>query len=246
MRTYSGRFLLVAVVAMCLGSSTAGLRADVVWSNSSDNGWFTPINSGNTQLIYGDSGWFGGGSDSPVRLANIELGLAVSSSGSSSAGTTDIIFRLYDGAPQGIIFGSGDLLLEKRLNGVALPAVSFVEPNYFSLDVDLGGVQTRGGFNNFGWSLELQNYNFTGNFGFQASTANGQTAGFFTNNAFLFNGTSWQLFAFGSDPNTGIANFRATLTAVPEPSSMVLVCVVGTACWIGSRSSRFKRLAADR
>jgi hypothetical protein len=240
MRTYLYRLLLGTAAALWVGMGATNLQADVVWSNSSDNSFFTPLNPGNTQLIYGDSGWFGGGNDAPVRLSKIELGLAVSSLGSSAAGTTDMIFRLYDGAPEGIVFGSGDLLFEQRLESVALPAVSFEQPTYFFLDVDLGGVQTRGGFNNFGWSIQLQNYNYTGNFGFQASTAGGQTAGFYTNNAFLFTGSSWELFSFGSDPNTGIANFRATLTAVPEPSSAGLLSLAALAGWFSVRRYRAK------
>jgi hypothetical protein len=85
---------------------------------------------------------------------------------------------------------------------------------------------TTGGYNNVGWSIQLQNYAFGGNFGFQVSTASGQTAGFYTNNASFYNGSAWSLFSFGSDSNFGVANFVATIE-VPTPASAGLLVGAG-------------------
>ena len=59
--------------------------------------------------------------------------------------------------------------------------------------------------------MKCQNYSFAVQFGFQVSTCNAQTVGFYTSNASFFNGFGWSLFSFGQDPCTQVANFSATV-----------------------------------
>jgi len=224
---------------LAFGSAARDVQAEiVVWSNSSDNGQLTPIGSGNLQLRYGDSGWFGSGSDAPVQLARMELGLAVSSLSGTAAGTTDVLFSLHDGAPGGLIRGTGDVLYSTTISGFQLPALAGGQSAQLDLVVDLTGISTRGGFNDFGWSVGFANFAYQGSIGFQRSTRDGQTAGFLTEDAVIFNGSAWNLLRSGADPNTGVWNFRATLVAVPEPSSAVLLSLVGAVGWIGHRRWR--------
>jgi hypothetical protein len=226
--------LLAAWIAF--GAAGSDGRAEiVVWSNSSDNGQLTPIGSGNLQLRYGDSGWFGIGSDAPVELARIDLGLAVSSLSGTSVGSTDILFSLHDGAPGGLIRGTGDVLYSTVISGFSLPALAGGQSAQLDLSIDLTGISTRGGFNDFGWSVGFANFAYQGSIGFQRSTRDGQTAGFLTENAVIFNGSQWNLLQAGANPNTGVWNFRATLVAVPEPSSVVLMSLVGAVGLIGRR-----------
>lgn len=70
---------------------------------------------------------------------------------------------------------------------------------------------TSAGFNNIGWSVSFNNWVYDGQFGFQVSTASGQAVGFYTSNASFNDGSSWSLFSFGPDTNTGVANFVATI-----------------------------------
>lgn len=214
----------VMAALACAGAlvATSSAWADVVvFQNSPNNGWFTPFNSGNAgTVLYGDGGWLGT-NEPTYTLTRIELGL-VSQNGTVD-GSTDIKFTLNEGDPSGLIFGSAAELYSTTITDVALTAGS--APNYFTLTIPLPNVATLGGFNNIGWSIGLENYSFDGDFGFQASTASAQSVGFYTNNASYYNGSNWSLFAFSGDPETGVANFVATIYATPEPGTIGLAAL---------------------
>lgn len=212
-----------ALLALSIGSALAASSASgaIVFSNLSDNGFFTPFSSGTDASVrYGDGGWLSGFQLPTYTLNRIDLGLAVF--GSEDPGSTDITFTFNDGDPSGLVFGSGAVLYSTTLTNVVLPASPIGAPVYFTLSIPLPNVETFGGFNNIGWSVGIDNYNYAGQFGFQVSTASGQTQGFYTNNASYYDGSSWSLFSFGPNPNTGVANYVATIYDVPEPTTLVL------------------------
>jgi hypothetical protein len=204
-----------------LAGVSAASGSTVVFENINDNGFFTPFNSGTPSNVrYGDSGWLtGDGSGVPMGLEQITLGLAAynPSQGNIGAGTFDLTFTFNNGDPSGLVFGPGTTLYSTTITGVSLPALSAEGLGLFSLSIPLPGVVTSGGFNNVGWSVGVSNFSYAGQFGFQASSALGQTTGFYTNNASVFNGTFWNIFSFGGDPITGVANYVATIT-VPSPA----------------------------
>ncbi len=210
---------IVALGLLLAGSSASGA---IVFSNLSNNGYTIPFSSSsNPSIRYGDGGWLSGLQLDTFTLNRIDLGLAVS--GSEEPGTTDITFTFNDGDPSGLVFGSGDVLYSTTLTNVAIPASPIGAPVYFTLSIPLPNVETFGGFNNVGWSVAVSNFNYDGELGFQCSTASGQTQGFYTNNASYYDGSSWSLFSFGPNPNTGVANFVATIYSVPEPATLALV-----------------------
>lgn len=217
----SSSVLAAAVVLALAGSASAA----VVFQNTFDNGFFTPFNPSNaTTVKYGDGGWLdGSGSGTGVALEKITLGLAVFNPFDTgiAAGTTDIKFTFNSGDPSGQVFGSGSTLYSTTITNVALPAGSPGLGTFFSITIPLPGVVTSGGFENIGWSIGLANYNYAGNFGFQASSEGGQTVGFYTQGASFFNGTSWSLFNFG-----GAANFVAEVTT-PAPTAAGLLGLAG-------------------
>ena len=183
-----------------------------VFFNTYNNGFFTPFSSAAPAGVrYGDSGWFGSGNELPADLCEIRLTLAVFNS--TRVGSTDITFTFNDGDPSRFVFGSGDPLYSVTIEDVVLPdATQNAGLSTFELVVPLPGVRTRGGFQNFGWSIGVNNFDSDGQFGFLCSRSTGQTLGFYTNNAAFFDGTSWSLFSFGPDPVTGVANFLAELS----------------------------------
>lgn len=202
---------IVALAAAGLPVATSSAQ-QVVFDAGSDNGFFTPFNASNAATVkYGDSGWLGPGPGAPgVVLGSITLRLATW--GSPLPGSTDLEFTLNDGDPSGLVFGTGAVLYSTTITGVELPAAAFPpDAAYFELDVPLPNVATLGGFNNVGWSIRCRNFSFQGQFGFQVSTCGAQYAGFYTNNASYFNGSSWSLFSFGPDPCTQVANYSVTI-----------------------------------
>lgn len=213
-------FVTLLALAGITGSALAG--GPVVFQNNWDNGFFTPFTSSTPSSVrYGDSGWFGSGSDAPAALCEITLGLVVSNS--TSAGTTDLTFTFNDGDPSGLVFGTGATLYTTTITNITLPDASEtggVAPIFVT--IPLPGVSTTGGFNNIGWSMGVQNFNSNGSLGFQCSSGFAQPAGFYTNNASFYDGSSWSLFSFGPSPITGVANFVTTLT-VPAPGTAVLL-----------------------
>jgi len=205
---------LIASVLCAFVSTTSASAAEVVFQTNGSFGFFTPFNSGNAGVVkYGDSGWLGGPGAAPVRLGSITLGLATFQA--DRAGTTDIVLTLNDGDPSGLVFGTGAQLYQTVIRGVTLPATPFPQAEYFTLEVPLPGVWTLGGFNNIGWSVALENFDFDGQFGFQVGACFDQIVGFYTNNASYFDGSSWSLFSFGDPPCVGIAQFAATITLAP-------------------------------
>ncbi|MCB9849818.1 MAG: PEP-CTERM sorting domain-containing protein [Phycisphaerales bacterium] len=211
----------VLVCALVSGVASAAHADIVVFQNTPNNGWFVPFNSGNADtVLYGDSGWLGN-TGGTFTLTRIEFGFA--SQNGLLDGTTDIKFTLNDGSPSGLVFGSGAELYSDTITDVDLTAGA--SPTYFTVGFDLPNIETLGGFNNVGWSIGLENYSFDGDFGFQSSTASGQSVGFYTNNASFYNGSSWSLFAFSGDSETGVANFVTTIYAVPEPATGGLLAI---------------------
>jgi hypothetical protein len=198
----------MASAALSACFAAPALCQTVVFEAGSDNGFFAPFNSSNAATVrYGDGGWLGTGP--AVTLGRITLNLATF--GSTTPGTTDLVFTFNDGDPSRLVFGSGDVLYQTTVTNVALPAVKPGSAAFFSIDIPLPNIQTRGGFNDIGFSVKCQNFSYAGQFGFQVSTCNAQTVGFYTNNASFFNGTVWSLFAFGQNPCTQVANFSATI-----------------------------------
>lgn len=201
--------LLVAVGAALAPASTAS--AQVVFETGNDNGYFTPFTSANAGTVkYGDSGWLGSGPGSPgVPLGRMTLRLATF--GSAVPGTTDIEFTLNDGDPSGRVFGSGAPLYSTTIVGVQLPAAFGSDPTYLDVVIPLPRVTTLGNYNNVGWSVKCRNFNYAGSFGFQVGTCTAQTTGYYTNNASFYNGTSWSLFAFGTNTCTQIAQYSVMI-----------------------------------
>lgn len=214
----------LGLAAAALTSVSAMAGTTVVFDNFNNNGFFTPFNASTSPNIrYGDGGWLGNTQPS-FTLTRMVLGLVASNG--SGAGSTDITFTFNDGDPSGQVFGSGAALWSTTIPNVQLPGGA--GPQFFSLEIDLPEIVTLGGFNNIGWSVGVSNFDYDGEFGFQASAANGQNLGFYTNNASFYNGSSWSLFSFGSNPNTGVANFVATIYT-PEPTSAALLSLLALA-----------------
>lgn len=223
-----------AVVALSLGASAQA--GNVVFQSISNNGFFTPFNSSNAGTVkYGDGGWLSGFGSDTYTLTKITLGLA--SFGSEASGTTDLVFTFNDGDPSGLVFGSGATLYSTTITGVSIPGATPGFGTYFDVEIPLPNIVTAGGFNNIGWSVGLANYSFGGSLGFQVGSASGQFSGFYTSNASFYNGSSWSLFSFGGDPNTGVANYTATIEGfiTPTPGAAALL---GGAGLIGLRRRR--------
>lgn len=214
-------------VASCAGvlALSGSAFGQVVFQNIQDNGFFTPFNSSTPSSVrYGDSGWFGSGSDAPVALNSITLGMAVF--GGNSTGLTDLTFTFNDGDPSGLIFGTGAQLYSVTVSNVFLPA-SIAGPAFFNVTIPLPGVSTTGGYNNVGWSVGVSNFSYSGSMGFQCSSGFGQTVGFYTNLASSYNGSSWSLFDFSPNPFPNqYANFVATITT-PAPGAAGLLGLAG-------------------
>lgn len=206
-----------ALVGVLLASAPV-LAEEIVFDNAPNNGYFVPFNSSTPAgTLYGDSGWLGN-TGGTFTLTKIRLGLVTQNG--TSKGSTDLRFTLNDGSPSGMVFGSGAPLYETTIEDVQLP--EGLGPQYYSITIDVPNVQTLGGFNNIGWSVGVENFDFNGDFGFQCSTAFGQQVGFYTNNASYYDGSNWSLFAFSQDPETGVANFVATMW-IPEPTALALL-----------------------
>jgi hypothetical protein len=204
-------------------------RADVaIYLTGAPNGFFVPFTrSTPAGKKFGDSGWVGSGGDPVLTGVNsITLGLATFSNSAPSvpAGTTDIVFTFNHGDPSGLVFGSGAEQYSVVIPNVTLPAADNVDPTYFDLTIPLPNLSLDGGFNNLGWSVGVQNFNYDGSFGFQNRSAF-NVLGFMTGNASEFTpGFGWSLFSFGPLFPDNSANFVATVT-IPEPASFALLAV---------------------
>lgn len=214
--------LALLAVAGVAGCASAQVVFDSVWNN----GFYTPFNSTTPSTVrYGDSGWLGGPGSAPMQLDRIVLGMVVYNGGSTpvAAGTTNVRVTFNDGDPSGFVFGPGTTLRTVNIGAVPLPALDAGSFSSFALEVPLSAVSTSGNFNNVGWSLSVNSFNYGGSMGFACSDANAMTAGFYTSNASFYNGSSWSLFSFGSNPVTGIAQFQATIYKIPAPGAMGLM-----------------------
>jgi hypothetical protein len=223
--TRLGCAFTLSFAATLMGSAT--LHAQTVYQTGNSTGFFTPFNSSTTPgTKFGDSGWFGNGSSAPETLREITLGLVTSSTTPVADGSTDIVFTFNDGDPSGLVFGSGTALYSTTIPNVTLPANDGVTPTRFTLTIPMPAVTTSGGFNNIGWSVGVQNFNYAGQFGFQ-NRGNVNSIGFYTNNASQFTpGPGWSLFAFGPNNPADIANFVVTVV-VPEPHTFAVASLVG-------------------
>lgn len=222
--------LKVAIFALAGVAATAS--AQVVFDSVWNNGFFTPFNSSTPSSVrYGDSGWLGGPGAAPVQLDRIVLGMVAYNPGSVpiAGGTTSVSFTFNDGDPSGLVFGPGTTLRSLTISGVVLPELEAGAFAAFPLEIPLSAVSTSGNFNNVGWSVGVSNFSYAGSMGFACSDANAMTAGFYTNNASFYNGSNWSLFAFGSNPVTGIAQFQATIYQVPAPGALAMLGVAALA-----------------
>lgn len=230
--------LAAAIAAASVPAAFAQISdPDVVFENSFNNGFFTPFDASTSPGVrYGDSGWLSNPTDDTFKLTEITLGLMVFGGASGApAGTTDISFTFNDGDPSGLVFGPGTALFSTTVLGVVLPEAAPNTAVPFSLTIPLPSIETSGGFNNIGWGVGVEGFSYDGSFGFQASTASGQSTGFFTANASFFSGSSWSLFSFGGDPETGVANFVAEIR-IPTPASVALLIAASPAVLRRSRS----------
>lgn len=214
----------VACALALLLVAAPSLGSQIVYDTGAPTGFFVPFDSSTPDgTKFGDSGWFGGGGDPPVGVVSMTLGLAVYSDGAAAPeGTTDLLFTFNDGDPSGMIFGPGTTLYSTTLEDVVLPATDGTQPTYFEVQVPIPGAQTAGGFNNFGFSLGVENFSYGGEFGFQ-NRGDFNNLGFYTNNASEFTpGSGWSLFSFGPSDPADIANFVMRVE-VPEPTSLALL-----------------------
>jgi hypothetical protein len=212
--------LVLVALAGGLASTAA---ADVVYQTGTPNGWLNAFNSGSTPgKRIGDSGWLGFGPASTLNQINLVLSLT----GSSGPGSTDITFTFNNGDPSGLVFGSGATLYSTTITNVLLPDSSD-ETVFFSLNIPLPNIVTDGFFNNVGWSIGVQNFNYSGSLGAQTTSAP-NAVGFYTNVASQYDpGTLgwWTYDFFPSQP----ANFAATIFAIPAPSAAGLLAFAGLA-----------------
>jgi hypothetical protein len=217
------RAFCISVLTVSLGAASLAMGDEVIYRTGSPTGFFTPITSSTPAgTKFGDSGWITGINDIPVEFVNsITLGLAVADSGGRSlpAGRTDILFTFNDGDPSGLVFGPGNTFHSTTITNVELPAIVAGGPTYFDLRIPLPSITLSGGFNNVGWSVGVQNFQYDGEFGFQNRSAF-NALGFMTGNASQFTpGSGWSLFAFGPAFPGNSANFVATIT-IPEPATL--------------------------
>ncbi|MEO1583157.1 MAG: hypothetical protein AAFR96_01140 [Planctomycetota bacterium] len=215
----------LAMVGVASVSTGAMAQSNVVFEAAPNNGLFTPFNASTpADVRYADSGWL-----SPFQVETFTLNsitLIMAADGGSAAGSFDMAFSFHDGSPSGLVFGSGAELFSTVIEDIALPQ-SNEGAEFFEVTIALPDIETAGGFNNVGWSVGVSGVDYDGSFGFAVSSTLGQNLGFFTNNASTFDGSSWNLFSFGADPVTGVANYAATITQVPAPGAAAVLALGG-------------------
>jgi hypothetical protein len=222
-----------AIGALALVVSCSSAWAfDEVFRSGDYTGSFTPFDSSTPAgTTFGDGYWLTGpGSDPFTDINSITLFLAAFNSTGDvlPAGSTDLVFTFNDGDPSGLQFGPGTELYSTVVTGVELPFIAVPDSvELFEITIPLPGITLSGNFNNWGFSLGVQNFSYAGEFGFQNS---GQFnfLGALTANASEFDPAtnSWSLFAFGPAFPADVANFRAVLT-VPEPTTLALLAGFG-------------------
>ena len=217
-RCSTRRFLTPPLALSVAFAAAAALErmaaADVVFGAVANNGYVVPFNPNNwTTVAYGDAGSVSATPSDPVVLSSVTMKMATFLS--STAGSADLVFTLHDGDPTGLGPGSGAVLHEVTLPGVALPAAPYPTASFFDLTIPLPDVALLGGANNIGWSVRVSTFAYPGCLGFQLSNCNGQVAGTPTTNACAFDGEAWSHFGLGSGCN-GVANFAVSFESA-EP-----------------------------
>lgn len=217
------------VVAM---SASMALADTEVFRSGNTTSYFLPFDSSTPAgTKFGDGYWTGNGGDAPLAGINsITLFLAVLNNTNDAIleGSTDLLFTFNNGDPSGLQFGPGNELFATTVAGVTLPLVAAPDTyEVLEVTIPLPGLTLAGGFNNWGFSLGVQNFNYAGVFGFQNS-GEFNFLGSLTANASEFNPATnaWSLFAFGPSFPADVANFRAVLT-VPEPATLGLLAGAG-------------------
>lgn len=225
------RTMLTAFAALAVSGSLASADTEVFRSGNT-TGYFVPFDSTTPAgTRFGDGYWTGNGGDAPLAGINsITLYLAVLNDTNDAIpeGSTDLLFTFNNGDPSGLQFGPGNELFATTVSGVTLPLIA--APDTFEVlevTIPLPGLTLAGGFNNWGFSLGVQNFNYAGRFGFQNS-GEFNFLGSLTANASEFNPAtnSWSLFSFGPAFPADVANFRTVLT-VPEPATLGLLGAAG-------------------
>lgn len=208
------------IASLFCALAVSAASADVLINSGNDLGFFTPFNTANANTVhYGDSWWVGFDTQ-PYTLTSVTLHLATFNA--PSAGSTDINLTINDGDPSGLVFGSGAPLYTTTFTGVSLPN-AFGAATYFDVTIPLPNITTQLSFNNVGFGISLSNFNFSGDFGFQVASGATQTAGFYTNNASFYDGSSWSLFSFGTNPANYSVTFEGTRVPTPSAASALLL-----------------------
>ncbi len=210
------------VLATSMAATVANANT-IVYQTGLPDSFFSAFDSATPAgTKFGESGYVSGGSAAPLAGINsITLGLVTYSPSTSAipAGKTDIVFTFNHGDPSGLVFGLGTQIYSVTIPDVTLPAVEGTFALEFDLPIALPGLALDGGFNNLGWSVGVENFDFQGELGFQNKGAF-NNVGFISGNASEFTpGVGWSLFAFGPAFPADSANFVATIT-VPEPVAL--------------------------
>lgn len=219
---------LAVVGAAVTALAASAAQAVIVYDTGAANGFYTPFNSSTVAgKKFSDMGYLSGGGAAPINIAEVQLGLATFSNTPQPAGTADLVFTFNDGDPSGLQFGPGTQFFSTVIPNVELPATDGITASYFDIVIPVGNVLTTGNFNNVGWSIGVQNFNFGGSFGFQNKTAF-NNVGFMTANASEYDPAtnSWTAFSFGPAFPGGSANFVATMYT-PEPASLTAMASLG-------------------
>lgn len=213
--------LITAMLAGVASTASGQVVLDSFWNN----GFYTPFNKFTSSAEkYGDSAWLGGPGSPPASLDSIKLGMIVYNGGGStvSAGSTDLKFTLNDGDPSGGVFGSGTTLFSRKFS-VDMPELEPGQYSVLPVSIPLNGTNLLGNFNNVGFSVGVENFNYDGSLGFECTS--GTIVGFATVNLSYFNGSSWSQFSFSP-----IGQYVATIYGTaPTPGAVSLLGIAGLA-----------------
>ena len=131
----------VPTAIVLAGLLTPVALAQVVFENTSNNGYFVPFNTSNAATVkYGDSGWLGYVGDGTPTFTVKQITLSLAVANSNTEGSTDIVFTFNNGDPSGLVFGPGTPFYTTTIPCVKLPAA----PGEISMErrtADLGKVR---------------------------------------------------------------------------------------------------------